>query len=190
MEPMFFETPQALADGSTSHHVGRGGAWIGFWKTGSGRPSATWPQGVDQARALGWIDRVRHSIDSERYKIRFTPRGIKSVWSRVNVARVAPPKAAEAIAGAGQRVFGAGARPPELHSYEGQPCYFAADELGRLQGAGAAWTSFERRPNSHRRPATWWVISAKGAETRERRLARLIEAPAAGRRIGGKRQDP
>jgi hypothetical protein len=39
------------------------------------------------------------------------------------------------------------------------------------------------RPPSYRRPALWWVVSAKQPATRERRLATLIEDSAAGRPI-------
>ena len=38
-------------------------------------------------------------------------------------------------------------------------------------------------PPSYRRPATWWVVSAKRDETRERRLTTLIADSAAGRKI-------
>jgi hypothetical protein len=47
-----------------------------------------------------------------------------------------------------------------------------------------AWDFFQSQPPSYRQTATWWVISAKREETRERRLATLIEDSAAGRRIG------
>ncbi|RPJ79190.1 MAG: bacteriocin-protection protein, partial [Acidobacteria bacterium] len=43
---------------------------------------------------------------------------------------------------------------------------------------------FRSQPESYRRVATWWVMSAKKAETRERRLATLVADSAAGRRVG------
>ena len=49
----------------------------------------TWPESVDEALCFGWIDGIRKSIDDERYMIRFTPRRARSIWSAVNIARVA-----------------------------------------------------------------------------------------------------
>src|SRR5262249_45123754 len=46
-----------------------------------------------------------------------------------------------------------------------------------------AWTWFSATPPSYRRPATWWVMSARKEETRQRRLATLIDDSAAGRKV-------
>src|SRR5258706_1200356 len=62
--------------------------WVGFHKRHTGKPSLTWPESVDEALCFGWIDGLRKSIDSNRYKIRFTPRRAGSVWSAINLARV------------------------------------------------------------------------------------------------------
>ncbi len=48
---------------------------VGFRKVGSGKPSITWPQSVDEALCWGWIDGVRKRIDDESYTIRFTRAG-------------------------------------------------------------------------------------------------------------------
>ncbi len=61
--------------------------WVGFHKRGSGEPSITWPEAVDEALSFGWIDGVRRRIDSISYTIRFTPRKPKSIWSAVNIKR-------------------------------------------------------------------------------------------------------
>jgi len=61
---------------------------VGFYKVGSGKPSMTWSQSVDEALCFGWIDGVRKSIDEESYQIRFTQRKPASIWSAVNVKKV------------------------------------------------------------------------------------------------------
>ena len=71
------------------HHATEKELLVGFYKRGSGRPSITWPESVDQALCFGWIDGVRHSLGASAYTIRFTPRKPTSIWSAVNVARVA-----------------------------------------------------------------------------------------------------
>ena len=55
---------------------------LGYWKTGTGRPSVTWPESVDEALCVGWIDGVRRRLDDESYVIRFTPRRPGSTGAR------------------------------------------------------------------------------------------------------------
>jgi uncharacterized protein YdeI (YjbR/CyaY-like superfamily) len=57
------------------------------------------------------------------------------------------------------------------------------EQQAELEANAAAWTYFQAKPPSYRRPAIWWVISAKKPETRARRLATLIADSAAGRTI-------
>lgn len=87
MEVEFFETPADLRRWFEKNHDKLAKQWIGFDKKDSGKPSITWPESVDQALCFGWIDGVRKSIDDESYKIRFTPRKTKSIWSAVNIKR-------------------------------------------------------------------------------------------------------
>ena len=56
----FFATPDDFRAWFEGNHEGAGELWVGFYKVGSGRPSITWPQSVDQALCFGWID--NHSV--------------------------------------------------------------------------------------------------------------------------------
>jgi uncharacterized protein YdeI (YjbR/CyaY-like superfamily) len=57
------------------------------------------------------------------------------------------------------------------------------DDEARFRSNGAAWAWFEARPASYRVAAIYWVVSAKKADTRARRLATIIEDSAANRAI-------
>ena len=74
MDPTFFATPADFRDWLAAHHATADELWVGFYKKGSGRPSITWPESVDEALCYGWIDGLRRRLDDERYVIRFTPR--------------------------------------------------------------------------------------------------------------------
>ena len=63
--------------------------WIKIHKKGSGLPSIDWPQAVDAALCWGWIDGITKSLDQTSYLQRFTPRRSRSIWSQVNVEKVA-----------------------------------------------------------------------------------------------------
>jgi uncharacterized protein YdeI (YjbR/CyaY-like superfamily) len=85
----FFASPAELREWLDAHHEFEKELNAGFHRQASGRASVTWPEAVDEALCVGWIDGVRHGIDDERYRIRFTPRKRGSNWSRRNVERVA-----------------------------------------------------------------------------------------------------
>jgi uncharacterized protein YdeI (YjbR/CyaY-like superfamily) len=86
--PTHFTSPKALRDWFRANAHLMAELRVGFHKLGSGRPGITWPQSVDEALCVGWVDGVRHRIDEHRYQIRFTPRKLTSVWSAVNIERV------------------------------------------------------------------------------------------------------
>ncbi len=87
MSITFFETPAAFGKWLAKNHATVTELWVGFYKKSSGRPSITWPESVDEALCYGWIDGLRKSIDDVSYKIRFSPRKPRSIWSAVNIRR-------------------------------------------------------------------------------------------------------
>src|ERR1041385_5507807 len=87
MKPVFFPSPPAWHAWLEKNHQTHQELLVGFHKRGSGKPSITWPESVDEALCFGWIDGVRRSIDESSYTIRFTPRKPSSVWSEVNIKR-------------------------------------------------------------------------------------------------------
>ena len=86
MKPRHFASPEDWRAWLAEHHGRAAEHWVGFYKRASGKPSMTWPESVDQALGVGWIDGIRKRVDAERYIIRFTARKSTSIWSRVNIA--------------------------------------------------------------------------------------------------------
>jgi uncharacterized protein YdeI (YjbR/CyaY-like superfamily) len=180
MEPRFFASPEEWRAWLEEHHDSETEVLVGYWKRRTGRPSLTWPESVDEALCFGWIDGVRRSVDGERYSIRFTPRKRRSRWSRVNVERVAELTREGRMRPAGLAAFAA--RTEEgTYSYEQQrEATLDADRQARLRGDEAGWAFFSAQPAWYRRAAIHWVMSAKREETRDRRLAQLVESSANG----------
>lgn len=182
---MFFETAALFrrwlrANGATAEEL-----VVGFHKVGSGRPSLTWPESVDEALAFGWIDGVRKRIDEHSYQIRFTPRRPGSIWSAVNIAKVEALEAAGRMTAAGRAAF---ARRTEarsaIYAYEQRHTLELAPEVTKqFKKNTKAWRFFEATPPSYRKLMTFWIMSARQPATRERRVARLIAASAEGRRL-------
>jgi uncharacterized protein YdeI (YjbR/CyaY-like superfamily) len=183
-DPIYFETPEELRDWFDANHETAAELWIGHWKKATGRPSLSWSETVDEALCVGWIDGVRHSVDEERFTQRFTPRRPGSNWSLINVAKVAELTKQGRMRPAGLAAFEARrADRTGVYSFESGDPAFSPEQERRFQANKKAWEWFQAKPKSYRRPATWWVISAKREDTRERRLEALIEDSAAGRTI-------
>ncbi|HEX8903414.1 MAG TPA: hypothetical protein VF771_01090, partial [Longimicrobiaceae bacterium] len=54
-EPTFFATPAEFRAWLEKNHDRRSELLVGFRKKGSGKPSITWPESVDEALSFGWI---------------------------------------------------------------------------------------------------------------------------------------
>src|SRR5437667_11817622 len=87
MKPTFFKTQSDFRKWLEKNHDDATEILVGFYKVGSGKPSMTWPESVDEALCVGWIDGIRRNIDEVSYSIRFTPRNPGSVWSSINIKR-------------------------------------------------------------------------------------------------------
>ena len=107
MKPTYFPTPADFREWLEANHAKAKELLVGFHKKGSGRPSLTWPESVDEALCFGWIDGVRRSLGETSYTIRFTPRRPTSIWSDVNVARVKDLERRGRLRPAGRRAFAA-----------------------------------------------------------------------------------
>jgi len=183
VDPVFFASPAEFRAWLETHHQSAGEVLVGFHRKATGRPTLTWPESVDEALCFGWIDGVRRRIDDARYTIRFTPRRPASRWSAVNVARVAELDAEGRMRPAGLAAFER-RREHAGYSYEDRAAVELDEAYEReLRGNAEAWRWFAAAPPSYRRAAIHWVMSAKREETRRRRLARLVEASAAGRPV-------
>jgi uncharacterized protein YdeI (YjbR/CyaY-like superfamily) len=185
MEPTYFETPEQFRAWLHAHHQTEKELWVGFHKVASGRPCITWPQSVDEALCVGWIDGVRKRIDDERYVIRFTPRKPGSIWSAINIRRMGELQAEGRVLPAGLAAFQKRRDDKSaVYSYErGMPAELPPEFEARFRADEAAWAFFQRQPPWYRRTATHWVTSAKKPETRDKRIATLIADSAAGRPI-------
>jgi len=177
MKPHFFPSPAAWRAWLEEHHAKSQELWVGLYKRDSGRPSITWSEAVDGALCFGWIDGVRQSVDAISYKIRFTPRKPRSIWSAINVKRATELSTMGLMHPAGLTAFQKrDGKRSEIYSYEQRKTAklpAAYEKEFRAQKTG--WKFFQAQAPWYQRTSTWWVISAKKEETKLKRLASLIE---------------
>src|SRR5207248_2072504 len=105
MEPTFFATQDKFRSCLEKNHDIADELLVGFWKVGSGKPSMTWSESVDQALCFGWIDGIRRKLTDKAYTVRFTPRRPRSVWSKINIDKVEELKKKGLMTPAGRRAF-------------------------------------------------------------------------------------
>jgi uncharacterized protein YdeI (YjbR/CyaY-like superfamily) len=185
VEVHFFETPAEWRGWLEEHHATAAEVEVGFYKRSTGLPSMTWPEAVDEALCFGWIDGVRHSIDDKCYRNRFTPRRPGSNWSKVNIAKVEALIEQGRMRRAGLKAFEArtDARSGVYSFEQERPAELAPAYEAAIRADADAWADYSGRSPSYRRQVAHWVMSAKREETRERRLATLIECSRQGRTV-------
>jgi uncharacterized protein YdeI (YjbR/CyaY-like superfamily) len=178
MKPVFFASSSAFCRWLEKHHHDTQELWVGLHKKGSGKPSITWPEAVDAALCFGWIDGVRRRVDAQSYTIRFTPRRPSSVWSAVNLTRMEALTGMGVVQSPGLKAWQERNREKSgLYSYEQRKsAKLSEEEEKRFKASKKAWDFFRAQAPWYQRTAVFWVISAKKEETRQKRLARLIDA--------------
>lgn len=175
MKVVFFPTPGGFHSWLEESHQRCEELWVGFYKKSSGRPSITYPEAVDEALCFGWIDGVRKKVNYDAYTVRFTPRNPKSQWSMVNIRKAEKLSGEGRMRPAGLEAFAGAQHQPRKYSYEQRnQASFTAEQERRFRSSRKAWQFFQAQPPWYRRTATFWVVSAKQEETRQKRLAALI----------------
>jgi len=176
MKPVFFESPVHFRAWLDASHQNCAELWVGFYKKSSGKPSITYPEALDEALCFGWIDGVRRSVASDAYTIRFTPRKPRSQWSAVNSNRAQKLADAGRMRPAGLEAFAGAKDQPRKYSYgQRHQASFRREQERQFRANRKAWDFFQSQPPWYRGTATFWVVSAKKEETRQKRLATLLE---------------
>ena len=181
--PRFFRSQADWRVWLEKNHARRDEQWVGFHKVASGNAGITYQQALDEALCFGWIDGVRRGGDGT-WSIRFTPRRPGSIWSAVNARRVEELKGRGVMHASGLRAYET--RDPakqQRYSFENEPAVLDPAYEMQLRADKKAAAFFDAMPPSYRRPAIWWVMSAKQEATRHRRIQTLIFESAAGRKI-------
>jgi uncharacterized protein YdeI (YjbR/CyaY-like superfamily) len=183
--PEFFASPKHWRAWLEKNHATADELVVGFWKKGTGRPSMTWSESVDEALCFGWIDAIRRRIDDESYTIRFTRRKPTSTWSAVNVAKMSALEADGRMTDAGRAAF-ANRRESRTGTYSYEQGDIAFDDSA-LRANKAAWQYWSKAAPSYRKVVMHWVTSAKRPETRAKRMAELVADCATGQKIRSQR---
>jgi len=160
------------------------GVWIRVAKKGAGIPSVTHQEALDVALCYGWIDGQRKGLDESHFLQKFTSRRPRSLWSKVNIARVEKLIAAGRMREPGFAAIEAAKADGRWDAaYESQRNASVPPDLeAALATSERAREAFEALGKSDRYYAIWQLMTARTPETRERRLRKLIASLEVGER--------
>ena len=184
MDPTFFADQNDFRQWLAKNHDKVTELLVGFYKLGSGTPSMTWPESVDQALCYGWIDGVRRRIDDESYSIRFTPRKPTSIWSAINIKKVEELTKQDLMQPAGIAAFEKRTEnKSKIYAYENAPSELSPEFAKLFKANKKAWAFFTTQAPSYQRVVIHRIMTAKQEKTRLSRLEQAITESEKQKRI-------
>lgn len=182
---MPFESKKKWASWLAEQHDKSTGIWLKIAKKGSGIPTVTYDEALEVALCYGWIDGQKGSFDDQYWLQKFTPRGLKSIWSKINREK------AEKLIKNGE-MKSSGLRAVELakqdgrwdQAYESQKNISVPDDLQAALDKSPKAKAFFATLNSVNRYAILFRIhNAKKVETRAKRIRQFVEMLEKGEKV-------
>jgi uncharacterized protein YdeI (YjbR/CyaY-like superfamily) len=168
-----------------SHHRSSSGVWLKIAKRASGNVSVTYAEALEIALVWGWIDGQKGTFDAAWWLQKFTPRGARSMWSKINRDKAIALMAAGKMMPAGlAEVERAKEDGRWDRAYESQSSASLPEDLAKALTNNPRAEKFFATLEAHNRYAVLWrVQNAKKAETRARRIAQFVEMLAKGEKL-------
>ena len=172
-----FATKNKWADWLAGQHGKSTGVWLKLAKKDSGISSVTYDEAVEAALCYGWIDGQKKGFDEKYWLQKFTPRGSKSIWSKINTEK------AERLIASGE-MNPAGLKAIELAKQDGRwdAAYSSQKNMSvpddfqaALDKNQKAKTFFATLNSVNRYAILFRIQTAKKAETRTRRIQQFVE---------------
>ncbi len=168
-----------------AHHATAPGVWLRLAKQGGGLRSLTYAEALDAALCHGWIDSQKRRHDDVSWVQKFSPRGPKSIWSKINRDKVAALAAAGRMRPAGLlAVEQAKADGRWDAAYDSPRTATVPDDLrAALDAAPAAAAAFAALDGANRYAVLFRVHGAKTPAARAAKVAGLVAMLARGETI-------
>jgi uncharacterized protein YdeI (YjbR/CyaY-like superfamily) len=172
-----FPTQQRFEMWLDKNHVSLPVLWIRFFKKGSRKKSITYAEAVDTALCYGWIDSQLKTYDTESYIQKFTPRGPKSVWSKINTERAARLIKDKRMQPSGIAQITAAKKDGRWSRAYDSPKNMSvpADFLNELKKHKKALIFFKTLNRANIYAIAWRLHTAKTPKTRSKREKTILE---------------
>jgi uncharacterized protein YdeI (YjbR/CyaY-like superfamily) len=172
-----FENKKKWADWLSKQHDKSAGVWLKLGKRASGIASITYEQALDVALCYGWIDGQKKGFDEQYWLQKFTPRGAKSIWSKINTEKAESLIASGEMQPAGLKAIEAAKKDGRWErAYESQKNISVPDDFqAALNKNKKAKVFFETLNSVNRYAILFRIHNAKRAETRAKRIQQFVE---------------
>ena len=174
---LLFESKKKFAGWLAKNHDKSAGVWLKIAKKATGISTVSYAEALDVALCYGWIDGQRNSFDENYFLQKFTPRRPKSIWSKINVEKVAGLIASGEMKPAGLKAVEAAKQDGRWDAaYASQKTIVVpADFQSALEKNRKAKAFFETLTGSRRYAFLFRIETAKKAETRGKRIRQFVE---------------
>lgn len=158
------------------HHGTAKGLWLKIAKKGSGIDTVTYAEALDAALCYGWIDGQKGSFDDELWLQKFTPRGPKSKWSKINRDKALALIDAHRMKPAGLAAIEQAQRDGRWEqAYDSQSKASVPEDLqAALDQDPEAAAFFATLDSVNRYAVLYRIQDAKKPETRARRIEKFV----------------
>ena len=174
------------------HHARAPGVWLVVHRKGGDVTTLTYAQALDDALCFGWIDGQARRRDAGSWCQRMTPRGPRSIWSARNVRYVARLEEEGRMTDAGRaQVLAAQADGRWDRAYAGPADTVVPPDLVAAVAADPrAQAMFEALTSQNRFALVHRLNLLRRADSRDRRIAAMVEALARGETPYPQRRGP
>jgi uncharacterized protein YdeI (YjbR/CyaY-like superfamily) len=176
-EPLCFSNRENWGSWLSINYDKKEFAWLVFFKKSSKQKGLTLNEAVEEAIRFGWIDGKLKRLDEERFILRFSPRKVRSVWSKINKERAEQLIASGKMSPAGLVKIEEAKRTGLWDSaYTNALLDDLPDDLKEeLLKNKSAWINFCGLANTYRNMYIGWVTQSKTKETRQKRIQKVVE---------------
>lgn len=172
-----FESKKKWSEWLVKQHDKSYGLWLKLAKKDSGIPSITYEEALDVALCYGWIDGQKKGFDDKYWLQKFTPRGARSIWSKINTEKVERLIASGEMKPAGMRAIEAAKQDGRWDAaYASQKNSAMPDDFqAALDKNKKAKAFFATLKSAERYSFLFRIQTAKKAETRAKRIQQFLE---------------
>jgi uncharacterized protein YdeI (YjbR/CyaY-like superfamily) len=180
-----FVSKKKWADWLAKQHDKSTGVWLKLAKKGSEIPSVTYDEALEVALCYGWIDGQKKAFDDKYWLQKFTPRGAKSSWSKINTEKAEKLIKSGAMKPPGLKAIEAAKQAGRWDAaYESQKNSSVPDDFQAALDKNIKAKAFFATLNSVNRYALLFRIhNTKKAETRAKRIQQFVEMLERGEKL-------
>ena len=184
-KPVLFPDCGAWHEWLKQNHAAENSIWLRLGKKGSAQKAVTYAEALECALCFGWIDGQKRSFDEHQFLQRYTPRGPKSIWSKINKDKASALIESGAMQAAGlAQVERAKADGRWDAAYAGARTIAVPEDLqAALDDSPKALAFFKTLNSQNRYAILFRLANVKKAETRAKNISKFVEMLFKGEKI-------